>query len=487
VRRLRWLAIVSVLVLLVAACGRDSEDTAEEPDSGSDTTEAPDGSAEEGDAEPAELGLDDGAFGDLGVLCQPAPEGETLAAGTDPGVTAESIQVSTFSDPGFSGRPGLNQEMFDTAEAFTNWCNEHGGINGRTIDLKLRDAKLTEFQQRVIEACDEGDFFSVGGGAVFDDTGQPDRLACGLPIIFGYAVTAQASESDLSMQPVPNPGQELNYGSAKYIMENFPDSVGAVGSFTGSLETTVVVAEKNKEALEQLGFTYVYEGTYNPQGEQSWRPFLEAMQSAGVRGLRWVGEPVNLSKFLTEAAGLGITFDWVLADANHYDLQLTDGAGEAADSTFVNTNFYPFLTPEAAAGNPASQQYLELIDRYDPGGKIANLGIQGLSSWLVFAKAANECGAELTRDCVWENMQSITEWTGGGLHARQNLAEFAASNCFALLDVNGGAFELADIGATDGIFNCDDGNVATLTGDYGTGAKCPNPAYATDPKPSTCA
>ncbi len=96
--------------------------------------------------------------------------------------------------------------MFDTAEAFTNWCNEHGGINGRTIDLKLRDAKLTEFQQRVIEACDEGDFISVGGGAVFDDTGQPDRLACGLPIIFGYAVTAQASD----IRPVdaadPEPG-----------------------------------------------------------------------------------------------------------------------------------------------------------------------------------------------------------------------------------------------------------------------------------------
>ena len=126
-------------------------------------------------------GLDEGAFGDLGVLCQEAPEGETLAAGTDPGVTADSIQVSTFSDPGFPGRLGLNQEMFDTAEAFTNWCNEHGGINGRQIVLKLRDAKLTEFQQRVIEACDEGDFMSVGGGAVFDDTGQTDRLACGAP------------------------------------------------------------------------------------------------------------------------------------------------------------------------------------------------------------------------------------------------------------------------------------------------------------------
>ena len=71
--------------------------------------------------------------------------------------------------------------------------------------------------------------------------------------------------------------------------------------------------------------------------------------------------------------------------------------------------------------NPATQQYLDLIDQYDPGGKIANLGAQGLSSWLLFAKAANECGADLTRDCVWAKAQGDHEWTGGGLHAPQNL------------------------------------------------------------------
>jgi hypothetical protein len=88
---------------------------------------------------------------------------------------------------------------------------------------------------------------------------------------------------------------------------------------------------------------------------------------------------------------------------------------------------------------------------------------------------------------VWEKAKEITEWTGGGLHAPQNLQTGEASNCFALLKVEGGKWvpETA-IEPTDGIFNCADGNVADLTGDYGTGAKCPNPAYATDPKPSNC-
>jgi ABC-type branched-subunit amino acid transport system substrate-binding protein len=479
VTRLRLLAIASVLVLVVAACGRSGEST--KGDNGgnggqtSDTTASSD-----------EQGLAQGAFGDLGVLCKPAPKGQKAPSTSDPGVTADSIQVSTFSDPGFQGRLGLNQEMFDTAEAFSKWCNDKGGINGRKIVLKERDAKLTEFQQRVIEACDEGDFFSVGGGAVFDDTGQADRLKCGLPIIYGYAVTAVAADADLSIQPVPNPGNEQPIGAMKYIAKTFPDTTQNVGVFTGQLETTKVVAERNKEAMDQLGWKVVYDGAYNPAGEQSWRPFLEPMRNQGVKGLYWVGEPTNLSKFLSEAASLDIKFDWVLADANHYDAQTTS-IGTAADGVYVRTAFYPFLDKAQAKKNPATQQYLDLIDQYDPGGKIANLGAQGLSAWLLFAKAANECGADLTRDCVWAKAQAITEWTGGGLHAPQNLKTKKASNCYALLKVEGGKFVLdTGIKPTDGIYNCDKGNVATLTGNYGTGAKCPNAAYADDPKPSNC-
>lgn len=480
-QRLRGVAILTVLVVALAGCGRDEETT----DAGGVTdTTASTGDTGGGDGEP---GLDDGAFGDLGVICREAPEGETLQAGTDPGVTAESVQISTFSDPGFSGRLGLNQEMFDTAEAFTKWCNEHGGINGRRIELKLRDAKLTEFQQRVIEACDEGDFMSVGGGAVFDDTGQADRLACGLPVIYGYAVTATAADADLAIQPIPNPGDQQAVGAMRWIEEEYPESVQAVGIFTGQLETTQVVARRNKEAMEKLGWKVVHEDSYSPTGEQTWRPFLESMKAAGVRGLYWVGEPANLSKLLSEAAGLGITFEWVMTDANHYDPQIPEVAGEAADGLYVRTAIHPFLTAEEAADNAATLQYRELIERYDPGGKIAYLGVQGLSSWLLFAKAANECGVELTRDCVWEKAKEITEWSGGGLHAPQDLSRGDASDCFALLVVEGGQFRTVDVGATDGIYNCTEGNVIDLEGDYGTGAKCPNPAYADDPKPSNCA
>jgi Periplasmic binding protein len=473
----RLVPLTIALAVAFAACGRDGE----EPTAQGSTT--PTGATET--TSPAAPGLDEGGFGDLGVVCGPEPQGTELAA-TDVGVTAETIQISTFSDAGFPGRPGLNQELFDTAEAFTSWCNEHGGINGRTIDLQLRDAMLTQFQPRVIEACDEGDFMIVGGGAAFDDTGQTERLACGLPTVAGYVATAAATEADLTAQPVPNPSRFLAAGDLEWLREHYPDSIDHVGSITADVATTVGIAQRYKDGVEQLGWTVVYDDQYPANGVASWRPFLENMRSKGVRGLLWTGEPVNLAKLLVEANAIGVEFDWVRTDSNNLDQKLLAEAGNAADGLYIRSVFAPFLGDAAKAGS-ASEQYQDLIERYDEGGVQALLGVQGLSGWLLFATAARACGADLTRDCVFEKIAANTEWSGGGLHAPIDLSAGRGPECFDLFVVEGGEFVLADIEPNNGIYNCDATNTLELTGDYGVGAKCPNPAYATDPRPSNCA
>ena len=232
-RPVRWVALVAALLLVAGACGRDDESTETAESNSGSTTSAASGDGEDG--------LDDGAFGDLGVICRPGDEVSSSTSET--GVTADTVQIGTFSDPGFAGRLGLNQELFDTAEAFTKWCNEHGGLNGREIVLELRDAKLSEFQQRVIEACDGGDFMVVGGGTAFDDTGQADRLGCGLPAIVGYAVSAEAAGADLSIQPLPNPSDELSVGSLRYLEQQFPESTENVAIFTAAIESTQSIAD----------------------------------------------------------------------------------------------------------------------------------------------------------------------------------------------------------------------------------------------------
>ncbi|MFN8037421.1 MAG: ABC transporter substrate-binding protein [Acidimicrobiia bacterium] len=476
IRRFATLA-VAWLVLLAPACGRDDAKTAPSPTSAGSGSTATAGAAS---------GLGAGDFGSLKKVCGPRPSGMRLGA-TDTGVTAGSIQVSTFADPGFSGRPGLDQEFFDTATAFTKWCNSLGGINGRKIDVRLRDSKLSEFQQRVIEACSDGDFMMVGGGSVFDDTGQAERLACGLPTIAGYVVTPTAAGADLTVQPIPNRNDENSAGEFVYLRKRYPEAAGAVGVLTATLATTQMQARRYQEVLDAKEFTTVYHGTYNALGEATWRPFAEAMKTAGVKGLVWVGEPVNLAKLLQAVSDIGYRFTWVRADVNHYDPLLIAEGGAAVDGTYVPSLVHPFFDPALAAKNPATRDYRALMARYNPSGKIAYLGVQGLSSWLLFADAVKACGARVTRDCVYAKAKDHGDWTGGGLQAPANVRENATIECNAVLEVRAGKFVLTDIGANQGIYRCAPENVVNLAGDYGTGARCPNPAYATDPKPSNCA
>ncbi len=470
-------AVVAVVGVVGAACGRSNDSTA----TGDDSTGGTSGTT----PTTSSAGPGPGEFGDLGKICGPAPAGTTLSA-TDKGVTADSIQIGTIADPGYTGRPGVNQELFDTATTFSQWCNEAGGINGRKIDLRLRDAKLTEHQARIIEACDEGDFMLVGGYGIFDDQGQKERLACGLPDI-GSATNPAAVMSDLMLKPIPNSGHDLSIGDLYWLEKKFPEATQKIGFLTGAIALTISSANKAKEAMDSLGWKVVYDEQFNPAGETSWRGFVEGMKSAGVRGFIWGADPTALAAVLKAMDEIEFHPDFVRAGGNIYDpLLLTEG-GQAANGTYIMSSTYPVLDPEMAKENPATQQYLDLAAEYNPNGKIAEQGVLSFSAWLLFAKAVSECGADVTRDCVWAKATSVTDWTGGGLTARQNLATGRASECFVEIEAKDGKYVFPDISPNDGVFNCDPKNVFALHGDYGTGEKCPNPSFATDPKPSSCA
>ena len=179
-KRTRTISLVLALSLVTtAACSRDDGQSSEEETGTEETTTTT--AAGDDDA----TALSAGGFGDLEAVCQ---EGDAAGA-TAPGVTDTQITVGTMTDKG-GVVPGLNEEMYDTAVAFTEWCNEHGGINGRELVLSDVDAKLFDYEPAVTEACGR-DFALVGGGAVFDDDPNSVRVGCDLPNIAGYVVSAR--------------------------------------------------------------------------------------------------------------------------------------------------------------------------------------------------------------------------------------------------------------------------------------------------------
>jgi Periplasmic binding protein len=408
-----------------------------------------------------------GQFGTLTTpVCGPAPAGETNTASTQ-GVTSDSIQVGTMSDTGFVGAPGLNQELYDASDVFVSWCNGLGGINGRQIKVDKLDAKVFEYKQRILDAC-ATDFTLVGGGGVFDDAGQTDRLSCLLPDFPGYVVTPQARGADLEVQALPFPLDKVNFGQARYLSATFPGSTTKVGYLTGSVPTTIVNKDQYQDAGAQLGWKTVYDDQYNAVGEPTWVPFAQAIRDKGVKGLYYVGEPTNLGKLLAALDQIGYKLDWVAGAGNLYDQSLIDAAGASLDTNpvYSATSVTPFL---AADKVPAVAQYQQLFEQYLPRGKKdAALGLNSFNAWLLWAKSAQSCGADLTRKCVLDAGLATTSWNGGGLAATADPATHdQPAVCISLQKVTSSGFSLIDWQSQDGVFNCDPANVITLTGDYG--------------------
>ena len=80
-------------------------------------------------------------------------------------------------------------------------------------------------------------------------------------------------------------------------------------------------------------------------------------------------------------------------------------------------------------------------------------------------KSAAACGSELTRECLLDEAGSVSDWTGGGLHAPQDPATNTPSDCFALLSLTPDGFVLNEevTGANEGIFNCDPENLVEVS------------------------
>lgn len=443
-------SILVLLLLVASACSRSNDKT----ETGAETTTT---TAPGGDGGGA-TALAQGGFGDLEKVCQDGDGGGATATG----VTDAEIHVGTVTDKGFSGAPGLNKEMYDTAVAFSSWCNEHGGILGRKIVVDDLDAALTEYEARITDACTR-DFALVGGGAVFDEDPNGVRVGCGLPNIAGYVVSNPARTADLQVQPLPNPPDKVNAGRYIAAARDYPDGIKKYAIMYANIPAIVLVRDQLLEAAASLGYEVKSQIEYAVSGEGGWANFVADMQAKDIKVLEFIGQPTNLTALNLAMETAGWHPDVLLLSGNFYDATYAAETGAAAGNLSIQTQFYPL---ELAKKNKATQDYLDLMEQFNPGGKVAGLGVQGLSSWLLFAQAATECGSDLTAECLLQNASAASDWTGGGLHAPQTPGNSDPSDCFVSLGLGADGFKVNEdvTKANEGVYNCDPKNIIKLDG-----------------------
>jgi ABC-type branched-subunit amino acid transport system substrate-binding protein len=375
-------------------------------------------------------------FGTLPSPCGPG----TASGATANGVTDTSITIGYGDDAGYAAAPGLDKEMSDAMRAMITWCNGQGGINGRKIIGNYYDAKVLQVTQAITQACNDKVFMLVGQGWVLDSGQETIRIGCQLSTIPGFAVaTAFASASGM-IQPVPGPGNQAPASNAFELAQMFPDAVKKAAFVYAKFPATQEPRDRYAAAYPQAGWHFLNcDQIYGIAGESDWKPLASNLKACGVQAVVWVGSAQpNLEDFLAASAQVGFKPQLWSTDSNQYETEFATWNGQNNDdgnNVYIRLATVPF---ELADQVPAVKEYINLITQ--SGGKVALLGVESTSAFLLWATAVKSCGSNVTAKCVLDAAGAQTNWTAGGLQTPTNPGTNNAPDCGVLIKLQGSSF-----------------------------------------------
>jgi hypothetical protein len=386
----------------------------------------------------------------FGTLNSPCGKGDAKGA-TDQGVSDTEIKIGFGDDRGYVKSPGLNKEMSDAVNALISWCNDQGGINGRKVVGTDYDAAMTQANSVMQEAC-ASQFMMVGYGFAMDQTAEQTRVACNMVSVPGFTVSPDATNGPMTFQGVPMPVDYANAAAWFQMAEMHPDLLNDFDVVNSTMPTIITSTTKTRSMAAAAGFKLKDCGvTLNYEGESSYVPFAEKFKECGVKGI-WTSRsasPAELN-FVKSLDQVGID-PIFFGESTWYGESVSAWNKDTGLLDNLNADMV-FQMLENADKVPAVKQYAEMVS--EQGGKTALLGMQAASSFLLWATAADECGSDLTRQCMVNELSSIHEWDGGGLHAVTDPGKNMPATCGLMTALTGDEYTQV-FPTTAGEFKCD--------------------------------
>jgi ABC-type branched-subunit amino acid transport system substrate-binding protein len=422
-------ALVVVLALVVAGCGSGRGDSA--GDDSTATTGAPTGTVT--------------SFGDLASPCGPG----SPSSSPDQAVDATSITIGYGDDAGYQANPGSNHQMSDAVKALMSWCNDQGGINGRQVKGNYYDARITEVNNVMTEACTQV-FMLVGQGFALGGSGEQTRLGCGLPSVPGLLGGSEVANAPLMVTASPQPVDYMNVAGAAALADAYPEQVTKAAIMLPNFPATIDYTQRVTGTFPTVGWTFLdCTQTYPISGVTDFRPFLQKLKDCGSEVVFTTDTAANFENVLDAANQIDFHPIW-MATSSLYDANFSNwNRNGNADGVFFGNVYTPLEDTREGGANAA---YVDIVTAN--GGDVSYTGQQAASAFLLWATAADACGNDVTRDCVMQQLKGIHDWTAGGLSSPQDPGANQPGECGLVLQVQGTAYVQWQP-ETLGEFSCD--------------------------------
>jgi len=391
-------------------------------------------------------------FGDLESPCGPGdPSGAP-----DQAVDATSVTIGYGDDAGYQGNPGSNHQMSDAVKALIGWCNEQGGINGRQVKGTYYDARITEVNNVMTEACTQV-FMLVGQGFALGGAGEQTRLGCGLPSVPGLLGGSEVANAPLMVTATPQPVDYMNVQGAAAMAAAYPEQVKAAAIMLPNFPATIDYTQRVTGTFPTVGWAFLdCTQSYPMSGVTDFRPFLQKLKDCGAKVVFTTDTAANFENVLDAANQIDFHPLW-MATSSLYDANFSNwNTSGNADGVYFANAYTPLEDVRPGSANAA---YVDIVT--GAGGDVAYTGQQAASAFLLWATAARQCGNDLTRACVMEHLRAIHDWTAGGLSSPQDPGANKPGQCGLVLQVQGTAYVQWQP-TTLGEFSCDPSYLAKV-------------------------
>ena len=376
----------------------------------------------------------------------------TKASGGSGGGSSSSIPASAFSDHtgvtqtsiSVGNVSTLSLGLFKGAQvgtqAYLDYVNSTGGVNGRKITLNGADDAFTGAgNKQATQNALENDFALVGdfsledsfGGTVlaqnpgFPDVSQVlDDATNKLPNVFSPIPLADGWAS----------------GPMNYYYAKFKSDASHAGAFLADSPSASQTWEGEKYVAEKAGFTFVSEQTYATT-QTDFTQQVIAMRNAGVKIVFMDQMPGNYASSVLKAMAEQNYHPQVLLGAANYSDQLVAQSGGAAnvDGAYLSQNLALYLGTDQSAV-PAVGSFLHWVQVASPGFNPDLFTAYGWLSANLFVQALKNAGSDPSRGSLLQALSKVTSFNGDGFNAPSDPATKTPPNCYLIATVTNGQF-----------------------------------------------
>ena len=362
------------------------------------------------------------------------------------GITTTSVAVGNVSTLFI----GLFKGAVVGTQAYADYVNSQGGVNGRRINVDGSDDNYQGApNKQETQAAIQKDFAMVGGFSLQDNFGG--AVLAANPQVPNVTVSLNLATSNLpnSFSPAPAVnGWQL--GPLAYFQKKYPSQIRHAAALVADQPSATSKWAAEKQAMTTLGYNVVYDPTFDIT-TTDFNQYVVAMKSAGVKILFLEQMPENYAAAVVKALNQQDYHPELVFGASTYSERLVPDSGGAAaiDGTYMEMVNSLFLG-EDAGSLPAADTFQKWVQKVSPGFKPDLYTLFGWLSGQLFAQALQAAGPKPTRGSLLQQLKKITVFNGNYLIASSNPSAKTPAHCYVIAQIKNGQIQRLDDPPIDG-------------------------------------